>query len=67
VTTIGLGDGLNDLPFLQVVDRAVLVKREDGTHDPRIQVPGLLLTAGRGPVGWNEAVLRLLDALEDEG
>lgn len=60
VTAIGLGDGLNDLSFLRVVDRAVLVKREDGSHDPRIDTPGLLRTDGIGPAGWNEAVNRLL-------
>lgn len=62
VRTIGLGDGLNDLPFLQVVDQAVLVKQENGTHDERIQVPGMLCTQGVGPAGWNEAVLRLSGA-----
>jgi mannosyl-3-phosphoglycerate phosphatase len=60
VRTVGLGDGLNDLPFLQAVDQAVVVKRDDGTHDARIQVPGMLLSDGIGPAGWNEEVLRLL-------
>lgn len=60
--TIGLGDGLNDLPFLRVVDRPVLIKREDGSHDPRIDVPGLLRTEGIGPAGWNEAVNRIMES-----
>lgn len=61
VRSIGLGDGLNDLPFLQAVDQAVLVKGEKGTHDTRIQVPGMLLTEAIGPAGWNETVLRLCE------
>jgi mannosyl-3-phosphoglycerate phosphatase len=60
VTAVGIGDSLNDLPFLLAVDRAVLVKREDGSHDGRISVPGIERTDGIGPAGWNEAVLRLL-------
>jgi mannosyl-3-phosphoglycerate phosphatase family protein len=60
VTTIGLGDSLNDLPFLLAVDRPVLVRKEDGSHDPRINLRGLYRTDKIGPAGWNEAVLKLL-------
>ncbi len=60
VITIGLGDGLNDLPLLREVDHPVLIRREDGKFDPRINVPGLYRTEGIGPAGWNEAVLKLL-------
>jgi mannosyl-3-phosphoglycerate phosphatase family protein len=60
VLTIGVGDSLNDLPFLFAVDRPVLVKKESGRHDGRIDVPGLVRTEGIGPAGWNEAVLELL-------
>jgi len=60
VMTIGIGDSLNDLPFLFAVDRPVLVKKESGRHDGRIDIPGLARTEGIGPVGWNEAVLEML-------
>lgn len=60
VTTIGIGDSLNDLPFLLTVDRPVLVKKESGTHDARIDIPGLVRMEGIGPAGWNEAVLEML-------
>jgi mannosyl-3-phosphoglycerate phosphatase len=60
VLTIGIGDSLNDLPFLLAVDRPVLVKKESGRHDARINVPGLVRTAGIGPAGWNEAVVEML-------
>jgi mannosyl-3-phosphoglycerate phosphatase family protein len=58
---IGLGDSLNDMQFLLTVDRPALVRRQDGTHDPRIAIPWLYQTEGIGPAGWNEAVLRFLD------
>jgi mannosyl-3-phosphoglycerate phosphatase len=58
--TIGLGDSLNDLPFLLAVDRPVLIRKEDGSYDPRVNIPGLYRTEGTGPRGWNEAVLKLL-------
>jgi mannosyl-3-phosphoglycerate phosphatase len=60
VTLMGLGDSLNDLPFLLTVDRPVLIRKNDGTHDPRINIPGLYRTNGIGPAGWNEAVMQLL-------
>jgi mannosyl-3-phosphoglycerate phosphatase family protein len=56
----GLGDSLNDLPFLLAVDHPVLVRREDGGHDQRIDIPGLYRTQRIGPAGWNEAVQKLL-------
>jgi mannosyl-3-phosphoglycerate phosphatase len=60
VAIIGLGDSLNDLPLLAAVDQPVLIRKEDGTHDPRINIPGLYRTEGIGPAGWNEAVLKFL-------
>lgn len=59
VMSIGIGDSLNDLPFLLAVDRPVLVRKENNTHDDRIEIPGLVRTKGIGPAGWNEAVMRL--------
>ena len=56
----GLGDSLNDLPFLLAVDHPVLVRKKDGSHDPRINIPGLYRTQKIGPAGWNEAVQKLL-------
>ncbi|MHB8843787.1 MAG: HAD-IIB family hydrolase [Nitrospirota bacterium] len=60
VMTIGIGDSLNDLPFLLAVDRPVLVRKGSGRHDARIDVPGLVRTEGIGPAGWNEAILEML-------
>lgn len=60
VTSIGLGDSLNDLQMLQAVDHPVLVRHQDGSHDARITVSNLLKTRLVGPAGWSEAVLQLL-------
>jgi mannosyl-3-phosphoglycerate phosphatase len=59
-TVMGLGDSLNDLPFLLAVDRPVLIRKGDGSHDSRIDIPGLYRTRGIGPLGWNEAVMSVL-------
>jgi mannosyl-3-phosphoglycerate phosphatase len=60
ITTVGIGDSLNDLPFLLTVDKPVLVKKLSGKHEMQVSIPGLLRTHGVGPAGWNEAVLDLL-------
>jgi mannosyl-3-phosphoglycerate phosphatase len=60
VFTIGIGDSLNDLPFLVAVDQPVLVRKRSGKYDGRIEIPGLVRTKVPGAAGWNEAVLELL-------
>ncbi len=60
VTIVGIGDSLNDLPLLLAADRPVLVRKETGRYDERIDIPGLVRTDGIGPVGWNEVVQELL-------
>jgi mannosyl-3-phosphoglycerate phosphatase len=59
--TVGIGDSLNDLPLLLSVDRPVLVQKPDGSYDPNIDLPGLIRAPGIGPIGWNHAVLELLN------
>lgn len=60
ISSIGLGDSLNDLPLLQAVDRPVLIRHQDGSYDSRIDMAGLVKTQHPGPQGWNETVLSLL-------
>jgi mannosyl-3-phosphoglycerate phosphatase len=61
VITVGLGDSPNDLPMLQLVDYPILVKKRDGRHHPRIEVPRMIRADGIGPEGWNSAMLGLLE------
>jgi mannosyl-3-phosphoglycerate phosphatase family protein len=60
VTAIGIGDSLNDLPFLLAVDRPVLIRKKNGTYEGRIEIPGLVRTRQAGSAGWGEAVEELL-------
>jgi len=58
--TVGLGDSLNDLPMLEVVDYPILVQKPGGVHDPSLQLENLIPAQGEGPKGWNDAVLKLM-------
>lgn len=60
-TTVGLGDSLNDAGFLNVVDRAILIRSAHSAALARA-VPRGVLTELTGPAGWNSAVLRLFPA-----
>ena len=60
--SVGLGDSANDLPMLAAMDSAVLLPKPDGSFDHAVlkQLPGVIRGIAPGPVGWNEAVLRIL-------
>jgi mannosyl-3-phosphoglycerate phosphatase len=60
VRTIGIGDAWNDLPLLQEADDCVLVQKQDGSYDQKVDLSGLIRADGVGPEGWNKAVLALL-------
>lgn len=60
VTTIGLGDSLNDLPMLKSVDLPVLVKKPDGSYDSQINIE-VMHAEGIGPVGWEKAIMEILE------
>lgn len=60
IETVGIGDSINDAPLLAMVDYPILVQKPDGSYDPDIQLSGMIRAPGIGPVGWNEAVLKLL-------
>jgi len=59
--SIALGDSLNDLPMLEVVDYPILVQKPDGSYDPSVKLNNLILASGRGPSGWCDAVFKLLN------
>ena len=58
--SVGIGNSLNDLPMLEVVEHPILVQRADGSYDPGIDLPRLTRAPGPGPIGWNRSVLSLL-------
>lgn len=59
VRTIGLGDGLNDAAFLNVVDVPVII-RSSRAEELQRAVPRGQMTRLPGPAGWNEVVLELV-------
>ncbi len=58
--TVGIGDSLNDLPMLKVVDLPVIVMKPDRTYDEKVSLEGLVKADGIGPDGWSKAVLRII-------
>jgi mannosyl-3-phosphoglycerate phosphatase len=61
IETVGIGDSVNDAPLLAMVDHPILVQKPDGSYDSDIHLSGIVHAPGIGPVGWNEAVLELLE------
>ncbi len=59
--SIALGDSLNDLPMLEVVDYPILVQKPDGSYDPSVKLKNLILASEKGPSGWNKTVFKLLN------
>jgi len=59
VVTIGLGDGLNDVPLLNAVDIPVVI-RSPAADAVKLRVAHALVTEGAGPAGWNQAVMTML-------
>ena len=64
IKTIGLGDGMNDVPLLRTVDYPVLVQNADGGYNDEVRAEfrtgGLIKAGGIGPTGWNSAVLEII-------
>ena len=58
--SIALGDNLNDLSLLRVVDNPVLVRGADGSYEATVSLPNLIKADGIGPQGWNRAIMRIL-------
>jgi mannosyl-3-phosphoglycerate phosphatase len=65
ILTIGIGDSLNDLPMLSVVDRPVFLKGEDSVS-PEVLLPiqNFTIINGTGPQAWNEVILNIVNELE---
>jgi mannosyl-3-phosphoglycerate phosphatase len=61
--TIAVGDSSNDLPMLKAVDYPVLVKKPDGSYDRSVKLDNLILSSGKGPSGWRDALSKLLNKL----
>lgn len=60
IITIAIGDSPNDIPMLERADYPVIVQKQDGSYDPRINIPNLTMAEGIGPDGWNKAISGLV-------
>jgi len=59
LTTVGIGDSLNDLPMLLAVDIPVLVQVSEGGWE-EVDIPHLRRVEGIGPEGWARAVEEIM-------
>ncbi len=66
LTTIGIGDSLNDLPMLRAVDFPVLVRKKGGIYESGFELENLILADGEGPSGWNSAILKFFINYEEK-
>jgi len=62
ISTIGIGDSLNDLPMLLAVDHPVFFKEKEGIS-PEIPFKNLKRFERTGPQAWNEAVLSVVNEI----
>lgn len=58
--SIGLGDGLNDLPMLEMVKHPVLIHSSHSAAPDISHLQTIQKTTTMGSRGWNEAIIRLL-------
>jgi mannosyl-3-phosphoglycerate phosphatase len=58
ITTVGLGNGLNDLPMLSQVDIPILVQKGDHSWED-INLPRLRKIQGVGPEGWSRGIAEI--------
>jgi mannosyl-3-phosphoglycerate phosphatase len=58
IRTVGLGNGLNDLPLLLQVDIPILVQKRDHSWED-MNLPRLRKVQGVGPEGWSRAIVEL--------
>jgi mannosyl-3-phosphoglycerate phosphatase len=58
---VGVGDSLNDLPMLSIVDYPILLKENGGFSSVSLaKVKKLIIMEGTGPQAWNKAILDIL-------
>jgi mannosyl-3-phosphoglycerate phosphatase family protein len=68
VAFVAVGDSINDLPMLLNVEYPIVVKKDDGTYDKYIMnsVPNIIYSNGRGPAGFNDAIIKIVGELSEK-
>jgi len=60
IVTVGLGDSPNDLPMLETVDIAIVIK-SGRSAEMKLNNKNVTFSQHEGPTGWNEEILKLLE------
>jgi len=61
IFTVGIGDSLNDLPMLSVVDRPIFLKGEENVSPDALSlIQNCTIIHGTGPQAWNEVILSIV-------
>jgi mannosyl-3-phosphoglycerate phosphatase len=60
IQTVAIGDSLNDLPMFQVVDRAFLVEKPDGSHDSTVPETAAVRVPAVGPNGFRRIIQEII-------
>jgi mannosyl-3-phosphoglycerate phosphatase len=60
IISVGLGDSPNDLPMLETVDIAIVVK-SGRSAEMKLNNKNTIFSKQEGPSGWNEEILKLLE------
>lgn len=66
VLSIALGDSPIDFPLLKRADIAVLVRSGRTYPELEREIPGLLITSEKGPQGWQDAILDIVEKYKEE-
>jgi mannosyl-3-phosphoglycerate phosphatase len=65
IFSVGIGDSLNDLPMLSLVNYPIFLKGKDNSLPERLSpIPNLRVVNGEGSEAWNEAILNVVKELE---
>ena len=67
ITTIAIGDTLNDIAMLEKADIKILVKRFNNEYDKRVKIEKLIYSPYIGPKGWNKSLLEILNSGKNNG
>ena len=62
VETVGIGDSLNDLSMLSVVDIPILVQKPEERWE-EVNLPNLNRVKGVGPEGWSRAIEGIISSI----
>ena len=66
ITTIALGDSPNDIEMLECTDWSVWVKSPKADYPKMRKADQVYCTEGLGPIGWNEAINKIILEKEEK-